>query len=120
MRRTVRARFPPVGDADWIREICVCFQSRPASFKSAMAGALGAGFLSAKTASSDVRKRVYPRPLEKNLTCGSVCPLLISKLNGSLPYASIVRAVAARSSLVGLGRADFPSAWAGEAVVGFT
>src|SRR5690242_16580039 len=45
-----------------------------------------------KTASSDVRNSVYPRPRERNLTRGSVWPLLASKLSASLLYASFRRA----------------------------
>src|SRR5713101_6052286 len=55
---------------------------------SLFAGLAWRSFCSIRSASLGKRKSLYPGPRERNLTLGSVCPWLASKLKGSLPYSS--------------------------------
>jgi len=67
-------------------------------------------FSSVRTASLGKRKSLYPGPRERNFTLGSVCPLLASKLSGSLPYSSAIFCFTAGEGAFAAGEISFAGA----------
>src|SRR6266849_4577680 len=76
---------------------------KPGSAPSLFAGFAWRSLCSIRTASCGKRKSWYPGPRERNLTLGSVCPWLASKLKGSLPYSSATFCFAAGEGVFAAG-----------------